>query len=471
MKTASSHLVRQIGLASGVAVVVGSTIGSGIFKTPSRIATSLPGPLPMLMVWVVGGLIVLCGALSLAEVGSAYPYSGGLYVYLREAYGRQIGFLFGWAQLMLLRPAGVGALAIVCGQYALRLFGLTDDSPNFAWYTAGFAFFAIALVTGANIAGVKFGTFIQNITTVAKSAGLLVLIVLALVLAGGSGGAHFMPAAPAGSFSFSAFGLALVSILWAYDGWADGTYVGGEMKDPSRTLPRAILIGTLAVIALYLLANVAYLMVFDVQQMGKSGMIAATAMEKLVGSWGVLFITATVVISTLGTLNGTVLTSPRVFFALAEDKLFFPSLASVHPKFKTPHVAVALCGALGASYVVVATFLTKSKAFEALTDAFVIGIVPFYALSVLSVFVFRRRHGGKPLVGEDSLPAEGEPHQYAPTTRVPLYPLLPVVFAAACAFLLGASLLDAGSRVPTLITLGVLVAGIPVYRLVFRRTA
>lgn len=471
-----SHLVRQIGLGSGIAVVVGSTIGSGIFKSPSGIAGQLPGPLPMLAVWIVAGIFVLCGALTLGEVGGAFPYSGGLYVFVREAYGRLAAFLFGWAQLVLLRPSSVGALAIVFGQYAMRLGGHQEGQPGFDQGTAVLAVAAIILVTIANVTGVRFGTVIQNFTTIAKTAGLLVLIGLALVIALPKGGGHFTPAIPHGSFSVSMFGLALVSVLWAYDGWADGSYVSGEITNPRRNVPRAILFGTLIVIAVYLLANVAYLAVFSVDQIGKSSTIAADAMSSLIGAGGVTFIVATVMISTFGTLNGTILTSPRIFFAMAEDKLFFEPLARVHPKFKTPYVSVILTGILGVIYVLVATAMSGNKAFGTLTDAFVIGIVPFYALSVGSVFVFRGREQKRRAAGgtgarlADSLVdpvtpghSETHPHAYSPSVHTPLYPLTPIIFVASTLFLLANSLLDSDSRVPTIITLGILIIGAPIY--------
>ena len=474
IKPAASHLVRQIGLGSGIAVVVGSTIGSGIFKSPSGIAGQLPGPLPMLAVWVIGGLFVLCGALTLGEVGGAFPYSGGLYVYVREAYGRLPAFLFGWAQLVLLRPSAVGAVAIVFGQYALRLTGRQEGQPGFNEWTAVLAVGAVGVVTIANVLGVKFGTVIQNLTTVAKTAGLLLLIVLALAIGLPHAAGHFTPAIPAGSFSVSMFGLALVSVLWAYDGWADGSYVSGEILNPRKNVPRAILFGTLIVIAVYILANLAYLSVFSVQEIGKSQTIAADSMAKLVGAGGITFIVATVMISTFGTLNATVLTAPRIFFALAEDRLFFEPLARVHPRFKTPHVAVILSGVLGILYVLAATALSGSKAFGSLTDAFVIGIVPFYALSVGSVFVFRRREkkrqAANPEPLDDSLidpvergHPETHPHPYTPSVHTPLYPLTPLLFVASTLFLLVNSLVDADSRLPTLITLGILVVGAPIY--------
>ena len=472
--TQSPHLLRQIGLGSGIAVVVGSTIGSGIFKSPSGIAEKLPGPIPMLSVWIIGGFLVLCGALTLAEVGGAYPYSGGLYVYVREAFGRLVAFMFGWAQLVLLRPAGVGAVAVVFGQYTLKLFGINDERPEFITWSSGIAVLGIIVVTLSNVLGVKFGTGIQNLTTVIKTAGLVVLILLALSVGLiHSGGTHFTPAMPSGSFSLPLFGLALVSTLWAYDGWADGSYVGGEMANPRKNLPKSILLGTVLVIAVYLLANLAYLSVFSIQDISRSKGIAADTMNSLVGSWGRIFITATVMISTFGTLNATVLTSPRIFFAMAEDKLFFQPLALVHPKFKTPYVSVIMSGTLGIIYVILATILSGSKAFGALTDAFVIGIVPFYALSVGSIFVFRKREKKRRKdlgIPEDSLidpvepgHLETHPHPYVPPVHVPLFPITPLLFIASTIFLLVNSLIDSDSRIPTLITLGLVAIGAPLY--------
>ncbi len=476
-------LVRQIGLASGVAIVVGSTIGSGIFKSPSGIAELMPGPLPMLLVWLVGGLIVLCGGLTLGEVGSAYPYSGGLYVYLREAYGRRLAYVFGWAQLVLIRPSSIGAVALVFGQYALRLSPIEEGTPQFTGLSAVLACGAIVIVTLANVVGVKFGTTIQNITTIAKVGGLAVLIVLALTIGLQNGAGHFQPATPEGSFSLSHFGLALIAVLWAYDGWADGSYVGGEMTDPRRNLPRSILFGTIAIIAVYLLANIAYMAVLPVSEIASSGGVAADVMTALFGPVGLTLIVTTVMLSTFGTLNGSVLTSPRIFFALAEDKMFAPKLAEVHPRFKTPYIAVVLAGLLGIVYVLVATKFAGSRAFGALTDAFVIGLVPFYALSVGAVFVFRRRESRRtrtenaPEALSDSLqdpltPAgTTEHHPYSPATHTPLFPVPPVVFILANLLLLGNSLAGEESRGPTILTLAIVALGFPVYSIALRRQA
>ena len=478
----SPHLQRRLGLWSAVAVVVGSTIGSGIFRSPSAIAEQVPAPIPMLFVWVVAGLFALCGALTLAEVGGAFPYSGGIYVFLREAYGRLTAFLFGWAQLVLIRPAAQGAVALVFAEYALRLKGYTGDHPDFARYTTYLAIAAMIVVAAANYRGVVWGATVQNLTTLAKTGGLLALVALAYVMALPDAGSHFLPQAAPSSLTFSAFGLALVSALWAYDGWGDVVYVGGEVANPRRNVPRAIVLGTSIIIVVYLLANVAYLSVLPSSQIAESPQIAVDVMTELIGPSGVVFIVATVMLSTFGTLNGSLLTAPRIFYALAEDGLFFKPIAAVHPRFHTPHISIILTLMIGLVYVSIGRF-------EELTGAFVIAGLPFYGLAVGSVFLFRRRARQAPATEgpadssgpEPELPS-GAPESaaeaalpdrlpyYAPV-RTPLYPFVPLVFILSTVMLLANALMDESSRMPTLLTLGLVVVGAPIYFLtVGRRT-
>lgn len=443
-----SSLPRRVGLASAVAVLVGSTIGSGIFRSPAAIADRLPGPLPLLMVWVAAGLATLCGALTLAEVAGAFPRTGGIYVFLREGWGRLAAFLFGWSELVIIRAAALGAIATTFAEYLLRVLGLDPGiAPHDAWvhYIAAAA---IALTCSLNILGVRLGTTIQNVTTVAKYGGLLFIIILALAIGLPRTGGHFTPAVPSGSFSVGAFGLALVSVLWAYDGWADLSFMGGEVKDPRRTLPRALIIGTILVIAIYLLANIAYLAVLSVEEMRAPGsrLVAAAVAERLMGAAGVIFVGVTVMISTFGTLNGSTMTSPRIFFAMADDGLLFRRVAAVHPRFQTPYVAIALAGTLGIAFVLLRTF-------EQLADTFVTAIVPFYALAVASVFVLRRRA------------------DYDPPFRVPGYPVIPLIFIAATVFLLANAIREPSSRWGTLGVLGIILLGVPVYFIAAARRA
>ena len=472
----SPHLVRQLSLGSGIAVVVGSMIGSGIFRSPADIAVKLPGPLPILIVWMVGGLFALCGALTLSEVGGAYPYSGGIYVFIREAYGRLAAFMYGWTNL-LLTPASNGAVAIVFSQYALRLFGMRPGQPGFAAISAWVAIGAIVAVTMANVLGVKFGAGIQNLTTIAKVSGLVALIILALVLAVPHSASHFIPAIPGGSFTFSMFGLALVSVLFACDGWMNVACVGGEMLNPRRNVPRAIVLGVLIVVIIYVVVNIAYISVFTVPEISKSQIIAADTMSKLIGAGGVTFIVATVMLSTFGALNAGVFTAPRVYFAMAEDKLMFEPISRVHPKYRTPYVSVIVSGIQGIFYIVLATKLSGDKAFGALIDACVIGNLPFLGLAVGSIFVFRKRENlrnanAKTSIKEipDSLldshlvsGRKSQYYEYNPPVRTPMYPLPPLLFIASVMLLICDSLFNDLSRGPSLIVLAALSSGFPIY--------
>ncbi|MFL5479488.1 MAG: amino acid permease, partial [Gemmatimonadaceae bacterium] len=284
--TQASSLPRRLGLWSAVAVLVGSTIGSGIFRSPAGIADKLPGPLPLLAIWLTGGVFVLCGALTLAEVAGAYPRTGGVYVFIRESFGRLPAFLFGWSELVIIRAAALGAIATTFSEYLLRVLGHDPRVEPYARYVHYVAAAAILLTATFNYVGIKWGSLVQNLTTLAKTGALLLITILALVIGLPQTGGHFSPAIPAGSLSAGPFGLALVSVLWVYDGWADVSFVGGEVKDPERNLPRVLIFGTLIIIALYLLANLAYLAVLPVEQIRQSRLVAADVADKLMGAAG-----------------------------------------------------------------------------------------------------------------------------------------------------------------------------------------
>jgi amino acid transporter len=434
----SGTLKRQLGLWSAVAVLIGSTIGSGIFRSPAGITDKLPGPLPLMAVWVAGGLFALCGALTLAELSGAFPETGGAYVFIREGWGRMPAFLFGWSELTLIRAASLGAISTTFAEYLLRVLGYDASVAPYSDWVHYIAAVAIVVTATFNYVGLKWGSLVQNLTTLAKYGGLLFIIVLALAIGLPRTGGHYTPAAPAGSFHIAAFGLALVSVLWAFDGWADLSFVAGEVKEPRRTLPRAIIIGTTAVIVIYLLANLGYMAVMPVGEIRHSQLVAADVASRLIGLPGVVFVALTVMLSTFGTLNGTLLTSPRIFFAMADDGLFFRKMAAVHPRFGTPYISIMLVAALGVVFVMLRTF-------EQLADTFVTAIVPFYALAVAAIFVFRKR------------PA------YDPPFRTPLYPVVPALFILATLFLLVNAIIDPSSRWGTLAVLGGILVGVPVY--------
>jgi len=444
--TRASSLPRRLGLWSAVAVLVGSTIGSGIFRSPAGIADKLPGPLPLLIIWLTGGIFVLCGALTLAEVAGAFPRTGGVYVFIRESWGRLPAFLFGWSELVIIRAAALGAIATTFSEYLQRVMGHNPQVEPYSTYVHYIAAVAIVLTATFNYVGIKWGSLVQNLTTLAKTGALLLIILLALAIGLPRTGGYFSPALPPGSFSAGRFGLALVSVLWVYDGWADVSFVGGEVKDPEKNLPRVLIYGTLIIIGLYLLANLAYLAVLPVEEIRHSRLVAADVADKLIGPAGVAFVSIAVMISTFGTLNGSVMTGSRILFTMAADGLLFRPVAIVDRRFHTPAVAIALSATLGVIFVLAGTF-------ERLADTFVTAIVPFYALAVGAIFILRRRP------------------DYHPPFRVPGYPVVPAIFIIATILLLGNAIIDPASRVATLAVLGVILLGIPIFFLTKSRRA
>jgi len=441
------RLPRKLGLWSTVAVLIGSTIGSGIFRTPATIAYHIDELWAFALAWVVGGVVALAGALTFAELASMYPRSGGIYVYVREAFGALPAFLFGWAELLILRPAAYGAIAVTSSEYAWRVIGAAHGETIVALgpvelsRAQALAIAMIVVVGLVNRRGVEFGAVIQNLSTVLKVAALLVLIALGLFLTPGTLPVH----PPADTTVMPAFVLGMVAILWAYDGWCDVGFVSGEVQDPQRTLPRVFVLGTGAVVGLYLGVNFVYLKVVPLEQMVGSPLIAADVAAALVGPIGVTLVAAAVVISTFGTLNGSMMTGPRVFYAMAEDRLFFKALARVHPRYGTPTGSIMLSVALGAIFVSV-------RSFAELAEHFVIGIWPFYALSVAAVFVLRRTQPDRPR-----------------SYRTWGYPLVPLVFLAASLFLL----ISYAVQQPQVfaVDLAILLTGVPVYWLWSRRNA
>jgi amino acid transporter len=441
--TSDAHLVRRLGLWASIGIVIGVTIGSGIFRTPAVIASRVPDPTWMLAVWLIGGSISLCGALSVAELAASLPHTGGWYVYLREGWGRLAGFLFGWAELVLIRASAAGAIATVFSEYFLRSFGYDPSS-----YDAATNYLAAAAIVGAafvNIRGVQVGAALTGISTVAKFGGLALLVLASVLLGGGSGATTANFTAAGGVVDPGLFGLALISVLWAYDGFADLSFASGEVRDPQRTLPRAIIGGTVAIVAIYLAANAAYLFVNPVEQIARSQLIAADTMQAIFGGLGVSLVSVVVMISALGALIATMLASPRVFFAMADDRLFFRTVARVHPRYHTPYVAISLAAILGVLFVLTRTF-------EQLADTFVLSIWPFYGLAIAGLYRLRRRRPDLPRA-----------------YRVPGYPVLPAVFIAAVIYLVGNALV--ADPLWTTVTFAIVLAGVPVYYVAFARVA
>ncbi len=389
----------------------------------------------MLAVWIAGGLISIAGALSVAELSASLPQTGGWYVYLREGWGRLAGFLFGWAELVLIRASATGAISTVFSEYLFRSFGYEPAAyPAATDYIAAAAIIAAAIV---NIRGVQLGAAIAGASSLAKFGALALLVIASFVLGRGAGASVGNFTAAAAPLDAGMFGLALISVLWAYDGFADVSFAGGEVREPHRTLPRAIVVGTLAIVGIYIAANAAYLYVIPVERMAASPLIAADTMQALVGQAGVAFVSIVVTISTFGALIAIMLSAPRIFFAMANDGLFFQTIASVHPRHGTPHIAIALSAALGAFFVLTRTF-------EQLADTFVLSIWPFYGLAIAGLYRLRRTRPELP-----------RPY------KVPGYPVVPAIFVGAVIYLVGNALIS--DPVWTTVTFAIVLAGVPVY--------
>jgi amino acid transporter len=425
------RLPRRLGLGSAVAVLVGSTIGSGIFRVPAGVAGTLGVPGPVIVAWVLGGLVALAGALAIAELAAALPRSGGVFTFLLEAFGPLPAFLFGWSELTVIRASALGAIATIFAEY-LGYF-LHFDPPTVRRVAAA----AIVVIGCLNYAGVRAASAVMNVVTVAKFAAVALLGLLAFTAPEGSA-AHFTPPWT-GGLSLSLIATALVPIMWTYDGWADLAFLGGEVRDPGRTLPRALILGTAAIVGVYLLLNAAYIYLVPLPEMAASKLVAATAAERIPqqGGAGGAVVSALVKVSCFGTLNGSMMTGPRIFFAMADRGLFFPAIARVSPRFQSPSVAIGLATALGVVYVLF-------NDFQQLADKFVLGIWPFYALAVAGVYVLRRTRPGLP-----------RPY------RTLGYPVTPAIFLVASVGMVANAL--ATDPVNTGVTFAIVLAGVPVY--------
>lgn len=425
------RLPRSLGLASAIAVLVGTTIGSGIFRVPATVAAELQSPGPVLLAWVLGGLLALFGALTFAELAASLPRSGGVFAYILEAFGPLPAFLFGWTELAVVRASALGAIATLFAEYLGYFTALSDAQVHY--FAAG----AIGLVGLFNYLGVNYAAVLMNLITVAKYGALILLGVLAFAVGEGSA-SHFTPAFPSG-LSLSLMASALIPIMWTYDGWGDLSFMGGEVKNPGRTLPLALIIGTTMIVIVYLLLNLAYIYLVPLPEMAQSPLITTTAAERipLLGAAGASVIAAIVMVSAFGSLNGSMMTGPRIFFAMADRGLFFQGIARVSPRFHSPSVAIWLATILGVLYVLF-------NDFAELADRFIVGIWPFYALAVGAVFVLRRKR-----------PDLERPY------RTWGYPVVPLLFLVASVGMVANELLTDTRN--TAVTLGIILAGVPVY--------
>ena len=432
---------RALGPFDATMVVIGGIIGSGIFINPYIVAQRLDSPALVLAAWAAGGLIALAGALAYAELGALFPRAGGQYVYLRDGWHPLAGFLYGWALLLLIESGAVAAVAITFATYALRLVGRADVAP------VPLAVAAIVILSVVNYLGVKPGSRLLNVLVVLKVAALAVLIA-----AGAFAPAHEgwwsvgREIATTPMSTTIAFGSALVPILFAYGGWQNANYVAEEIENPRRNLPISLLAGTLTVVIVYALVNVVYLRALGLEGLAATTAPASSAAEIMFGSLGDRFVTGAIAVSTFGFLNLAILAPTRVYYAMAADRLFVPALAQLHPRFRTPWLAIVIQSTWSC-------ILALTGRYEQLLNYVVFADWIFFGLTVATVFVFRR-----------TAPVSQRPPG---SFLTPGYPVVPILFSGiAAAVVLSVVLAD-----PTSASRGALLlaAGIPVYYWYARR--
>lgn len=425
-----AQLPRRLSLVDSIAIVVGCMIGGGIFLVPNLVARSLPS-MPWIMgVWLLAAVISFFGALACAELGAALPFTGGQYVFLREAYGPLAAFLCGWSFFTVARSAQVAWLSVVFSLYVSYLIPLGPLSSKLL------SLAVLLLFTWVNYRGVKLGAMVQNSFTAAKVVGVMIIVSAALLL--GTRAEHYA-ATSVPNISLSSFGVALIACLLGYDGWVQLSFVAGEIRNPKRNVLRALTIGTLAVAAIYLLANVAYSRVLSISEIAASEHVGADATARVLGTAGGSLISLIILLSVLGTLNGCFLTIPRVYFAQAADGLFFRRFADIHPVYGTPGFAI-LAQCLWSAVLV----LTGS--YESLIDYSLFGIWVFYGLMIAAVIVLRRTQPDLP-----------RPY------RMWGYPVTPLVFLAITLWFLINMLVTRPG--PAFAGLGLILTGVPAYLL------
>jgi APA family basic amino acid/polyamine antiporter len=429
------RLQRRLTLTDAIAIVVGSMIGSGIFLKASGIAQLIPHPPLILLVWLAAGLLTLGGALVLAELGAMMPEAGGLYVYLRRAYGPFVGFLFGWSLLAVLQTGSIAGLA------AGAMQSLQELVPGIAQHQFLFSAALIILLTGLNVISVKSGAKVQNVLTLAKVLGIAILVGGAFLM-GGASASNFTPNPDALDLTtiglLGAIGLCMTKALWAYDGWVNLGFMAGELKEPQKNLPKAIGMGIGFVIAVYTITNAAYHFVLPLDIVQNSDSVAVVVATKLFKEPGLLAMSILTFVSMAGALNSSILSAPRVYYAMAQDGKFPQFFGSVHPSFKTPHIALIVQGFWSIG------LLTLWGTFEKLTDNVVFVFWIFYALGAGAVIRLRAK----------------EPHTHRPY-KVIGYPWVPFVFIVAAVLLTANTLYQAPGQSAQ--ALGLVLTGAVLY--------
>ena len=434
----SGGLLRALGRWDMAFFLVGTVIGSGIFLVPSEIAREIRSEPLTIAIWIVGGILTMLGVLSIAELGAAIPAPGGIYTYISRAYGRLPGFLCGWAIFTVITSGAIATLAVAFSIYLSGLFSMTPGAAR------AISILAVLLLTGANVLGVRAGAAVQNVLTTLKVAGLAGMTIAIFAIAGPASRAASAPEAAAVPGGVAGIGLAFVAVFWAYEGWHDATFVAGEVRDPQRNFPAGVVIGELVIIGLYVAANFAYFRVLSPAEIAAAPRVGLVAIEKVLGPWGGRVLTAAIVCSILGAMNGSILAGPRVYFQMARDRLLPRGLGEVHPVFRSPAAAIALQGAWASVLIL---FI---GGFSQLFTYVIFGGWLMYALATAAVPILRRK----------------EPELVRPF-RVPGYPVVPAVFVLAAFGLMASTILQRPRE--SLMGLGFIALGIPLYFALRRR--
>jgi basic amino acid/polyamine antiporter, APA family len=432
-------LKRQLGLLDSTMINVGTIIASAIFIVPSAIAAALHATGPAILAWLVGGAVSLLGALSVAELGAAMPQAGGIYVYLSKAYGPVWGFLYGWSGGVVINPASIAAIAVGFATYFGFFVPLSDTGIKLV------AVASIVALTALNSLGVRLGAITQNVLTLIKIGLLVLLVVVGFALPGGSV-TNFQPlwsAAPLHR-QIASFGVALVAALWAYDGWIEITYVGSEVKDPERNLPRSIVLSTLIAATLYCLVTASFAYVLSPVKMAASSLVASDAAQVTLGHAGAALVAIAIMIATIGSNNGIVLTAARIPYALAKDGLLPRWLAGVHPRFLTPVPSLLVQAIIAIALTLVSTEPSWKDTYGRLFTYVVLAEFIFYALSASAIIVLRRT-------------APDLPRPY----RTWGYPITPLVFVLFSVWLIWNTARE--QLLDFAVGMGLILVGFPLY--------
>jgi len=430
MPKSDNTLIPTLGLFTTVSIIVGSVIGSGIFMKPALMASQLGSPQLLLLVWVGAGLLTLIGALTNAEIASMITATGGQYIFFQRIYGNFVAYIYGWAIFSVIQTGSIASIAYIFSTYMEYFTQLPRLAPEieqsvvlhlpfigsiFPLQNLGVKVLTMVLIcsmTFINYLGVRFGGLIAGVLTTMKVVAMALLILASFVFGTGSA-ANFVTSAPNAPHGINIIFLVVMATagaFWTYDGWNNITYIAGEVKEPSRTIPRGLLIGMLIVIGVYVSINLAYLYILPVEAMAKSKLVASDVATAVFGSSGGAIIAACVLLSTFGTTNGTILASARVYYAMAREKMFFSSIGNVHPRFRTPANALFL-------QAFWSCVLVLSGTFDMLTDMLIFVTWIFYALGAYGVFVLRKK-----------MPDAPRPYK---VWGYPYVPAIFVLFAAA----------------------------------------